>query len=114
VISQMRSVRVLADYDCFALWASDGTSSENVDPGAPELGLSEPLAQDLDRWADEYSATLDEDDPLSSGFESEAAENAFYARGHELALRVKRELGESWKVSYFDGVLQRDVEIGDK
>jgi len=107
----MKNVRVLADYYCFALWVSGEAGYENIAPSAQELGLSEPLARDLDRWAAEYSATLNEDDPVNSGFESEAAENDFYVRGHQLALRVKRELGESWRVSYFDGALRRDVEI---
>jgi hypothetical protein len=107
----MRSVRILADYYCFALWVADESGYENIAPSAQEIGLSEPLARDLDHWAAEYSATLREDDPVNSGFESEAAENDFYARGYQLASRVKRELGESWQVSYFDGVLRRDVQI---
>jgi|ERR1700722_2876772 len=111
MIPQMKNVRILADYYCFAVWFSGESGDENIAPSSQELGLSEPLARDLDHWAAEYSATLREDDPVNSGFESEAAENDFYARGYQLALRVKRELGESWQVSYFDGVLRRDVQI---
>src|SRR3984957_4579734 len=114
MIPQMKNVRILADYYCFAVWFSGESGDENIAPSSQELGLSEPLARDLDHWAAEYSATLREDDPVNSGFESEAAENDFYARGYQLALRVKRELGESWQVSYFDGVLRRDVQIENK
>src|ERR1051326_5866493 len=107
----MRTIRVLADYHCHALWIADGSRYENIAPRSPELGLSESLVDELDRWASEYTATLRGDDPLASGFESESAENDFIARGRILASRLKRELGVSWTVTYFDSELRRDLMV---
>jgi hypothetical protein len=106
-----RTIRVLADYHCHALWIVDGGRYENTAPRSRELGLSDSLIGDLDRWASEYTATLCDDDPLSSGFESESAESDFIARGRILALRLKQELGVSWSVTYFDGELRRDIMV---
>lgn len=111
MISLTRAIRVLADYRCHALWIVDGGRYENIAPWSSELGLSDSLVSDLDRWASDYTATLRDDDPLSSGFESEAAECDFIARGRILASRLKRELGISWSVTYFDSGLRRDVMV---
>ena len=81
-------MKLMADYDCYPLWGEDG---ENIDPSS--LGLSETLTRDLNAWAKSYDATLNQDDPLKSGFASEDAERLFQEEGARLHLLLQRELG---------------------
>jgi hypothetical protein len=106
-----KTLRVLADYDSWALWVSAPPAIGNVDPADPVLGLSPALVRELNRWADDYTATLNRADPMASGFGSEAAEQAFAARGRHLAEAVRAEVGPAWRVTYYDGELGRDVEL---
>jgi hypothetical protein len=97
------TVRVMPDYDCHPLWVHHGENvgdTENVDPH--DLSVSAALAEALDRWADDYDATLDRDDPVDSGFATPAAEEDFAVRGERLARCLKEELGAAARVVYFD------------
>ncbi|MEV5713206.1 hypothetical protein AB0L41_04885 [Amycolatopsis mediterranei] len=106
-----KTLRVLADYDCWALWGFRPGAMGNIDPADPVLGLSPALVRELNRWADDYTATLNRADPRASGFGSAAAEQAFVARGRRLAEAVRAEVGSAWRVTYHDGELGRDVEL---
>ncbi|MDX3194108.1 hypothetical protein PV458_37420 [Streptomyces sp. MN03-5084-2B] len=101
----------MADYDCWALWILSNSGTENVAPADPRLGLSSALVHDLNRWSDEYTATLDRDDPMASGFPSDAVEQAFVARGHRLAEEVRAQVSPDWRVIYYDSERGRDVEV---
>lgn len=105
------TIRVLADYGCYALWVRDGGGYRNADPQAEEFGLSESLASDLNSWASDYSATYHDEDPLASGFDSPSAEGEFINRGRLLAERVQREVGKRWTVFYFDTRVGHDVRV---
>ena len=111
MVTAERKVRVLADYDSWALWVSAPSGMENIDPADPGLGLSPALVRELNRWSSEYTSTLNRDDPLSSGFLSEAAEQEFVVRGRRLAEEVRAQMSPDWRVTYYDSELGRDVEI---
>lgn len=93
-------VRVLPDYDCYPTWVRQGTDYDNVSPDT--LPVSDGLARELDRWGDEYDATLDRDNPIESGFPTPEEKEDFAVRGEELARRLQRELGATAQVVYFD------------
>ncbi|WP_274561709.1 hypothetical protein [Streptomyces spiramyceticus] len=103
-------VRLAADYDCHPVWVrgSDGVR-DNIAPA--ELPVTPRLAADLDSWGDAYDATLNREDPASSGFPDPQAEAAFAERGAHLARELARELGAAWRVTYFDPRLAQDVEV---
>ncbi|OEJ40722.1 hypothetical protein AR457_13000 [Streptomyces agglomeratus] len=107
----VRQVRLAADYDCHPVWVlgSDGVS-DNVPPG--ELPVDRNLAEELERWGDAYDATLDRDDPMASGFPDPRDEAAFAERGAGLARELARQLGEAWRVTYYDPRLTEDVPYG--
>jgi len=90
-------IRVMPDYQCYPTW-QPGADDYNVDPG--KLPISKELADDLNAWADDFDATLVLDDPASSGFPDEAAENAFAERGARLARRLATELSGRYRVEY--------------
>ncbi|WP_329136588.1 hypothetical protein OG552_25135 [Streptomyces sp. NBC_01476] len=99
----------MADYDCYGLWVASAQGYENV---APETFLTDgELAEAINEWSDQYDATLNREDPASSGFASADAERMFIDRGRLLADRLKSELGESWAVLYYDPFLKRDIDI---
>lgn len=104
-----RIVRVLADYGCYPLWLPD--EYDNIPPDDPRLGLSPDLVKGLNEWAAEYDSILHWDDPASSTFPSEEAENAFAETGETLARRLAQELGPGWRVRYHDGRTGTDREI---
>ncbi|WP_138909788.1 hypothetical protein [Streptomyces chryseus] len=107
----VRQVRLAADYDCHPVWVrgSDGIS-DNVAPG--DLPVDQGLAEDLERWGDAYDATLNRDDPVTSGFPTPQDEAAFAERGATLARELARQLGAAWRVTYYDPRLSEDVPCG--
>jgi hypothetical protein len=111
VVTAERVLRVLPDYDCWALWVFAPSGMENIDPADPRLGLSPALVRELNGWSDEYTGTLNRDEPMASGFPSEAAEQEFVAQGRRLAEKVRAEVRPDWRVTYYDSELGRDVEI---
>jgi hypothetical protein len=93
----MRCIKFMPDYGCFPLWETMQEGSENVDPNS--LPISASLKSEIDNWASIYDATLNEDDPINSGFKSELEEEEFRHRGMELANRLSSELGDSFKIT---------------
>jgi len=49
-------------------------------------------------WAAKFDATLNMNDPVSSGFESKEAANEFRQEGEILALCLQEELGTAYVV----------------
>ncbi len=98
-MSDEPTVRVHAEYDCYPTWVHQGEDVENVPPGT--LGISGPLAQELDAWADEFDAILDWDNPIDSRFRTPQVEESFVVRGEQLARRLQTELGDTARVVYY-------------
>lgn len=92
----MRYIKFMPDYGCFPLWEAAPGGATNIDP--KNLPISSPLQHELDDWAATYDATLNSDDPMSSGFKSESEEDEFRRRGTELASRLRSELGTDFTV----------------
>ena len=102
---------MLADYDCYALWIDDDEGYRNIDPADEKIRLPRELIKDLNAWSAQYSATLNNEDPMSSGFENLEIEKGFVARGLGLARRVKHEVGPTWNVEYFNITKGVDVPV---
>jgi len=98
----------MPDYGCFPLWYHKSENVGDIDPKV--LGLSSELCKKLMNWQSEYDQTLDEVDPLRSGFGSKEAEIKFVASGYELALALKTEL-TGVKIVYFDIDQQRERNV---
>jgi hypothetical protein len=92
-------ILVLPDYGSYPTW-KPGTDEYNVDP--ENLPISKGLADQLNVWGDEYDATLNQDDLISSGFLEEASKSSFAERGAELARRLAIELAGRYRVEYHD------------
>lgn len=95
----MKSIKVMPDYECHALWHHKSELVGDIDPH--DLPISDDLAEAFDSWAIEYDKTLNFDDPGNSkdmGFKNKIE---FAVKGYELAIRLKREL-KNVEVVYFD------------
>ena len=92
----MRVIKLMADYQCFPLWDAATGSVGNINPD--DLPISYSLRSRLMAWAAVFDATLDMNDPASSGFESEEAANDFRIEGVALAQQLQDELGKAYAV----------------
>jgi hypothetical protein len=92
-----KRLKLMPDYECFALWDIDGV--ENVNPA--NLPISSDLKERIGRWEDAYDNTLNQDDPTASGFRSSDEEISFDCEGRLIWEELKKELGESYEVRYF-------------
>ncbi|MDV3349815.1 hypothetical protein D0962_21105 [Leptolyngbyaceae cyanobacterium CCMR0082] len=92
----MRTLKLMADYDCFPLWEILDNDLKNIDPS--DLPLSNKLRNSLKIWSDKYNATLNYDDPINSGFESEIDEQKFEQEGEALFKFLKKELGREFRI----------------
>ena len=89
-------LRVMADYSSTGLWNKDGVNVE-----ADDLGLSEVVLKSLNDWCLEYERN---DDYLPEEYRTDPRFDmkGFSERGLEVAKLIKSELGEDYKVVYFD------------
>lgn len=94
----MRAIKLMPDYGCFPLWEASPNAVGNVDPRT--LPLSSGLASELEQWAAQFDTTLNSDDPLESGFRSSQDEHDFADAGRQLFIKMQKELGPEFKVSF--------------
>lgn len=92
----MRIIKLMPDYGCFPLWEASPDVVGNINPRT--LSLSAGLISELEKWATQFDATLDPDDPLESGFTSSEEERDFADVGRQLCIEVQRELGQDFRV----------------
>ena len=104
----MNSIKVMTDYQCFPIWHYGSDTVGDIDPAS--LPISKELAVSLLDWASTYDETLNRQDPVKSGFSTEAAETEFIEKGLELAQMLKCEL-KSTEVYYYHEGMGRDVRI---
>ncbi len=102
-----KQIKLMAEYDAHPLWRYGDTSEDvgNIDPA--NLPLCTETRVRLETWAELYTATLNWDDPPSSGFPSAEAEEAFEQEGVSLWKQLRHELAPNYTVVYFSQKLRR-------
>lgn len=93
-----RKLKLMAEYGGTVLWSVGGEHPGPIDPAT--LPLDPALRAAVQAWAETYDRTLNEDDPLDSGFASEVEEEAFDQEGRRLGRRLQDQLGPDWVVTY--------------
>ncbi len=88
-IADSRSIKLMADYGCYPLWALDVGKVGNFSPYY--LYVSLELENDLWAWAAEYDMSLNADDPANSKW-SDERHKQHLEQGLALARRIKAEL----------------------
>lgn len=94
----MKKIKLMADYHCHPLWGATLEDFGDISP--EELPISLELKCSLREWAERYDATLNMDDPASSGFKSEEEEKRFIDDGYKLTYLLQEELGDNYIVVY--------------
>lgn len=93
----MKSIKLMADYQCHPVW--NMLPGEYGDINPDDLPISKSLKDRLHAWARVFDATLNMDYPPDSGFKSDEAEVGFKREGHQLAEQLKDELGSAYTVT---------------
>lgn len=96
----MKTLRLAPDYFCFPVWHDDGEQTGDfgdIDPKC--LPISPELSADLIFWATWFDKGLDINDPANSPGMSDEERMQFNAKGHELLVRLRKELGPSFSVN---------------
>ena len=96
-----RSFKLMPDYGCHSVWETTGGMYENIDPS--DLPISPTLADRLTEWSAQYDDTLNQDDPILSGFETSQKRAGFDLEGRSLLKALKLELPQA-DISYFSVV----------
>ena len=85
-----RCIKLMADFSSYPLWEASPGQLGDIDPRS--LPIKPALQKDLMFWASMYDATLNRDDPGSSGFKTPQKERDFQEIGRWLAFRLQQEL----------------------
>lgn len=80
-------LRLAPEYGCWPTW--DDETGYNIDP--VDLGLSDVLLTRLQRWDDAWQATFEADDPESSRFADDDAEQRWIDEGRSIAAELDQE-----------------------
>lgn len=94
----MKTLKMMPDYECWALWAIEDWGPDNIDPAT--LPLDAPTVADLNQWAETFTQTLNRDDPAESGFDSQQEFERFEKRGLRLWQRLQGQLAPNYRVKY--------------
>ena len=92
-------IKLMADYGCDPLWWADADKVGNIDPA--RLPLSQETINHLRKWATDYNATLNWQDPGNSLDLSPEEEAAFEQEGISLWKQLQKELAPNDEVVYF-------------
>jgi hypothetical protein len=116
--SKSTIVKLMPDWGIGPLWVSiDGGIYDpyDTDDITEVISVSSELRHDIATWDGRFQATLDDDDPASSGFPTREAETAFIEDGRVLAGRLRAELPGDVIVEYatIEGTAWR-VDDGDQ
>src|SRR6516162_9853599 len=98
-MSDRPAIKLMPDYECWPLWHHGGNQVGNIDPRL--IGVSGPLVDDLERWANVYESHLNLSDPAFTNWTKEE-EAQFDTEGRKLCLRLAAELRTRYSVFYFD------------
>jgi len=93
-------LRVMLEWRSWPLWTRDDSGGE--DTPDPRTIAGGALGDELIRWAEDYDAYWDPDDPRGPAFPDRETEVAFFARGRALADRLAAEVGDRWAVRFLD------------
>ncbi|APU14305.1 hypothetical protein UA74_11225 [Actinoalloteichus fjordicus] len=98
------SVHVSSEWGADPLWVVTTTNSVRtpcpIDAFRTRYGISAGLADELAGWDQAFRDTYRPNDPLESGFDTEAEAVAWDETGRRLAIRLAGELPDSVRVIY--------------
>ena len=94
----MMIIKLMPDYRSWPLWWEANHEPGNIDPEL--LPLTVETRDRLRKWAAAYDATLNWDDPISSGFVTNEEKQAFQEEGEALWRQLQAQLEGQYCVVY--------------
>lgn len=109
-------VKVMADYQCPALWVT--FEGDTLPVSAHDFGLSWNLAREIFAWENDFETRFDYDDPGASRPDDAAFTALHDEQGRKLAVRLARELAATGRAhvkvqAFRTGVGPYDVTAQD-
>ena len=95
----LKRLKLMADYGGTALWGIGAADGGPIDPH--ELPLTDNLRTAIQRWADAYDRTLNQDYPTDSGFTDPSEQEAFEVEGMRLWRELQAQLEPGWSIAYY-------------
>lgn len=83
---------------CYPLWDDDWNGENNPNINPYDLDISDSLAEEFLKWAEEWDSIFNHNAPHSSAFSTKEQEIAFYSKGLELSQRLQEELGDKYLI----------------
>ena len=102
----IKKLKLMTDYQCHPLWEYENNELIN-NPAPNTLPLCNETIARLEKWAGDYDATLNLEDPVSSGFANQDNEEAFELEGINLWYQLRKELGADYEVVYYSHKLKK-------
>ena len=95
-------IKVRGDYECPAVWWDESGDPDKIGPiEVGELQLPSKLVSQLDAWADEFTATYHNENPVRFEWPSQKAYRLWLERGAALTVSLQQHLGTLASVRYF-------------
>lgn len=99
LLKSLPKIKLMADYQCWPIWHYDNERVGNINP--QDLPISQELKSELNTWQREYDETLNQEDPVNSGFKSKIDEENWGKQRFEIWQKLKKELRFKYEVFYF-------------
>ena len=93
-------IKLAPEYYCHPIWGSDDDIYGNGNIAPEELPISDDLRKDLDRWAEAYDATLNQEYPPDTSRLSTETKRALHEEGLRLGAELQKQLGADYNVDY--------------
>ena len=110
----MRYLKIRPEYECSPLWFKvDNEVYENIN--VSQTSLSNYLKDKINKWANEYDLTLNQDYPPDSKFKTHKDEINFENDGFLIWELLKKEYSKEFdEISYYSVILEKNfVNIED-
>lgn len=108
-MSEKMKLKLMAEYKSSCLWLYDETGDLYDEPEPADLPLSAETTARLQKWAAEFDAGLNWDDPGSTPKPTEEEAIAFEQEGLGLWQRLREEVGSDYVVTYHSTLLGREL-----
>ena len=104
------NIRLLADYKCWPLWHHKDKKVGDIDPR--EIGVSDALVGDLERWVDVYESHMDWSDPASTQWTNDEVA-LFDSDGRNLCRRLTEEISDRYQIYYHIPFSSKIIPVED-
>jgi hypothetical protein len=101
----VKTIKLMADYQCWPLWWTDNDAPGNIDPST--LPLTPVTVARLNQWAAQFDKRLNWNEPNATPPLTSDEVDAFEREGVSLWLKLRDELHPDYSVTYYSAKHQK-------